>query len=148
MNTTHGLRMNLTKKKKKVQLSRYITVEDCFRVFMPVPTSSITICGYNRMALSCHLEHCKKLVSCMCVCVCVLGGLQGAACMCSCFFLSLSFFFFLECDSFTCRLWFFCVPVCVYACVPVCVHGHVFLMKAHAGQINSQKLRGGGSPSL
>lgn len=52
-----------------------------------------------------------------------------------------------------------CVPVCVYAllrceracasaCAAVYVFRHVFLMKAHAGQINSQKLRGGGSPSL
>lgn len=37
---------------------------------------------------------------------------------------------------------------CTSACAPVYVFRHVFLMKAHAGQINSQKLRGGGSPSL
>lgn len=41
-------------------------------------------------------------------------------------------------EPFTCRLEFF-----VYLFVSVLAFGHVFLMKAHAGQINSQKLRCG-----
>lgn len=51
-------------------------------VFTAVPARTITIFGYNRTALSCHLKHLQKLVSCnMCVCVCVLGGRAEGGCM-------------------------------------------------------------------
>lgn len=104
------------------------------RVCVPVPESTITIFGYNRMASSCHLELCKNLSH-----VCVLEGLHACVAV---------FLFLCVCDFFLPAGLVFCVPVCVYACVSVCTYGHVFLMKAHAGQINSQKLRGWGSPSL
>lgn len=88
----------------------------------------------------------QKLVSCMYVrlrvCVFVRGATGGCLHVKSFFFL---LFFWV---------WFFYLQALVFVCLFVsmlaflCVYGHVFLMKAHAGQINSQKLRGGGSPSL
>lgn len=80
----------------------------------------------------------------VCMCVCILGrnggGWRGLhACVALFFSSSSSSFFFWS---------VILLPAGFGFCVPVCVYGHVFLMKAHAGQINSQKLRGGGSPSL
>lgn len=105
-----------------------------------VPASSITVFGYN------NTWSAVKIGS-LCMCVCVHWWGQRGLPACVGVFIYL-FYFFLggECNSFTCRLWFLCACLCL--CLHLCVYGHVFLMKAHAGQINSQKLRGGGSPSL
>lgn len=83
------------------------------------------------------------------MCVCVHWWGQRGLPACVGVFIYLFILFFSgggECNSFTCRLWFLCACLCL--CLHLCVYGHVFPMKAHAGQINSQKLRGGGSPSL
>lgn len=106
-----------------------------------VPASPITVFGYN------NTWSAVKIGSlCMCVCVHWWGQRGLPACVGVFIYLFIFFFWGGECNSFTCRLWFLCACLCL--CLHLCVYGHVFLMKAHAGQINSQKLRGGGSPSL
>lgn len=106
-----------------------------------MPASPITVFGYN------NTWSAVKIGSlCMCVCVHRWGQRGLPACVGVFIYLFILFFSGGECNSFTCRLWFLCACLCL--CLHLCVYGHVFLMKAHAGQINSQKLRGGGSPSL
>lgn len=134
-------------KKKKLYWCHFLS--DSGRMFeMPLSLSPCRASKSNHsLWLQQYLERCKNWFS-VHVCVCALVGAEGAACLCRCVYLFIYFIFFWggECNSFTCRLWFLCACLCL--CLHLCVYGHVFLMKAHAGQINSQKLRGGGSPSL
>lgn len=114
-----------------VQLCRLHSLQGSEGTFQMSTFSCSTVYDHNHIVVSSPGALQKLVFKYVCL-------LRRAASMCVCFFSHLCWEWFLYLQAF--------VFVGLLMCVCVC--RHVFLMKVHAEQINSQKLRGGGSPSL